>query len=180
VTDIENRWAWSRVEAMADRTLSPVDQRRMRGAMAIDPQLQRAVESAIALRRELRRLGRVPTPSTLRRRLLGITNDGRNPAPWIRFSATWAVGCAAAAVAVVAFVLLRTAPETRPPPEAAPSAAEAQAVEDFVIAMKYLQKSATIANAEVAAAVGGSLNDALSASRDEERERKRQPKKNGG
>ena len=178
MTDIENRWAWSRVEAMADRTLSPVEQRRMRGAMAIDPQLQRAVESAIALRRELRRLGRVPTPSTLRRRLLGITNDGRNPAPWIRFSARWAVGCAAAAVA--AFVLLRTAPESRPPPEVAPSAAEAQAVEDFVIAMKYLQKSATIANAEVAAAVGGSLNDALSASRDDERERKRQTRKNGG
>jgi hypothetical protein len=181
VTNLESQWAWSRVESMADRSLSADEQRRMRDAMAVDRELNRAVQDAIALRRELKGLARVPKSTALRRRLLDIANDGQRPASWIRLSATWATGfAAAAALAVAAFVLLRTAPQDAAPPEVAQTKTPDEAIEDFVIAMTYLQKSATIANAEVTAAVGGSLHEALSASRDTEREQRRQLRKNGG
>jgi hypothetical protein len=177
VTDLETQWAWSRVEAMADRSLRGAERRRMRDAMAADPKLERAVVSATALRRELERLAHIPTPTTLRRRLLGIAGDRQHTAPWIRLTATWAVAFAGAA-AVAAFVLLRAAPEQTPSPEVARAKTQAEAVEDFAIAMSYLQKSATIANAEVTTAVGGSLHDALS--READHEQKRARRKNGG
>jgi hypothetical protein len=181
VTDIENQWAWNRVEAMADHGLSPDEHGRMRDAMAVDPELDRAVQSAVALRHELRRLAHLPAPTALGRRLLAIPSGVPSPTAWLRLAATSAAGFAAAAAVAVAFFLwLRTEPGNGPPPEVARASTEAQAVEDFVIAMTYLQKSATIANAEMTAAVGGSLNDALSASRDKGREQKRPLRKNGG
>jgi len=178
VTDLEAQWAWSRVEAMADGGLSRNERRRMLAAMAADPELARAVQAATALRRELTRLAHVATPPGLRRRLLGIPGDARRTAPWIRPAAAWAVGLAGVATVVAALALLHARPEQEPLPEVARTKEQAEAIEDFTLAMKYLQKSAALASAEVTTAVGGSLHDALN--REANHEQKRERRKNGG
>ncbi len=75
-------------------------------------------------------------------------------------------------------MLLRATPEKGPPPEVVRAKTQAEAVQDFEVAMKYLQKSATIASTEVTTAVGGSLHDALN--REAEHDQKRARRKNGG
>jgi len=168
---------------MADGTLTRDERRRLRNAMAADPQLRRAVDDAVALRRELGHLARVPVPHALSRRLLGIANGlPHGPAQRVP-SVAWSVGLAAAAavaVAGVAFMLLRPAPEPQRKPVAARSDDRDEAVQQFEIAMAYLRRSATIASTEVTTAVGGGLRDALSASREKSRDQKQERRKNGG
>src|SRR5690606_20267355 len=80
VTEIDVRWAWSRVEAAADGSLSRADMRRMRRAIEGDPGLEAAVERAMRLRAALRTLGREPVPASLTGRLLEIRRPGRDRA----------------------------------------------------------------------------------------------------
>lgn len=174
VTHLESQWAWSRIEAMADGTLTAAEQQRMRKAMATDRQLCRAVEDAMSLRDELARLKRAPVPAALGRRLFSIPS-GRPQAP-VGFLPA-AVGLAAVAALVVG---LATLLQRTPAPAPAPAAqAQAEAVEDFAVAMTYLRRSAVLTSAELSTAVGDGLRDVLAVSREAARKEKREPK-NGG
>jgi hypothetical protein len=183
VSDIDNQWAWSQVEAMADRSLDAASARRMRAAMAKDGELRKAVERAATLRYELARLGRLPVPSGQRRRLLSIASRTGAASPVGR--AVWrTLPIAVATVAVGAIglsaLLHRLAPPA-PPAPTAPTAPTAQdrAVSEFETAMTYLHRSAVVAASEVSTAVGGGLRDAVAVSRDAIHQKKHEPK-NGG
>ncbi len=182
MTKVEDRWKWSRVEAMADGTLTRDERRRMRNAMGADPRLRLAVDNAVALRRELGRLAGVPVPRSLQGRLLGVANGLREGTVRPASRSLWRAGlaAAAAAVAAVAFVVLRPASAPAPAPVAGRVESRDEAVEQFGIAMAYLRRSATIASTETAAAVVGGLHDALSASRETNREARQEHRKNGG
>lgn len=176
MSDLDNHWAWTQVEAMADRSLDAASARRMRAAMARDPALREAVARAGALRSELACLRHVPVPSGQRRRLLSIARGTRaSRAPALRraapIAAAMAAGMAAAAAIGLSGLLHRPSPPAPTP--------QAQAVSDFQTAMAYLQRSAAIAGDEVTTAVGGGLRDALAVSRDAVQQKKQQPK-NGG
>jgi hypothetical protein len=173
VNDLDNQWAWSQVEAMADRSLDAASARRMRAAMAKDAELRKAVEGAAALRYELARLARVPVPPAQRRRLLSIAN-GTRVSPVGR--TLWRTVPIAAATAAAAAIGLSTLLHRPSPP--VPSA-QARAVSDFETAMTYLHRSAVVAATEVTTAVGGGMRDALAVSRDAMQQKKQEPK-NGG
>ncbi len=104
------------------------------------------------LRRELRRLGQVPVPAGLLRRLLTIPSD-RQPA-W-----RWLLAPAVpAAVAAIAIVLV-----TRQPlPEEDPGVA---ALQEFRVAMSYVQRGATVTNEELSNAIRTGLYEAYGISR---------------
>lgn len=174
MTHLESQWAWSRIEAMADDTLTAAERRRMRKAMAADRQLNRAVEDAMSLRGELAHLNRAQVPVALRRRLLSIPGD-RPQAPAGFLPVAVAIA-AVVAVLVGLAVLLQRAPA---PAAAAQTQAKAEAVEDFAVAMTYLRRSAVITSAEVSTAVGDGLRDAMAVSREAARKEKRELK-NGG
>ncbi len=147
-TDLSNAWAWSRVEAMADRSLRGVERKRMQQAMAEDPQLCTAVERARLLKRELRHLKQATVPQGLRRRLLDIS--ARRSRTWLWIGAP---AMTAAIALLVAIPLIRTP---------APLVDErAVALQEFTVAMNYVQKTAALAGAEVTGVVGDGLNDAL-------------------
>ena len=176
MTHLESQWAWSRIEAMADDTLTAAERRRMRKAMAADRQLNRAVEDAMSLRGELAHLNRAQVPVALRRRLLSIPGD-RPQAPAGFLPVAVAIA-AVVAVLVGLAVLLQRAPAPAPA-AAAQAQAKAEAVEDFAVAMTYLRRSAVITSAEVSTAVGDGLRDAMAVSREAARKEKRELK-NGG
>ena len=165
MTDIEKHWALSRVEAMADRSLTAKERRRMRAAMALDPQLRAAVEQAERLRHELRGLADVGVPRSLHGRLLAIAVDPRLHAlrrvP--RWAPAFAAGAGAMVVAALATMVLQR-PEPPPPDE------QLAALREFEASMVYLQRSAEIARNEVTAAVGDGLRDALRTSREKMRD----------
>jgi len=164
--DLNNAWAWSRVEAMVDGNLSTVERKRMRRAMAEDQELQAAVEHARLVHDELRRLKPAIVPRGLSRRLLGIV-DRRSPT-WLWVAAP---AMAAAIALLVAVPLLRTP---------APIVDErAVALQEFTVAMNYVQKTAALAGVEVTGVVGDGLNDALVITRDSMVERLSQDD-NGG
>lgn len=153
MTELDTRWAWTQVEAMAEGSLSRQDERRMRAALGQDRELRAAVERARGLRRELRRLGRAPVPRSLYGRLLGIAGPraaGRRPtiAVW-----SW-TSAAAAASAVAAALVLMTQPEPADDPRTA-------ALRDFELAMAYLHKSYEIAGEQVKRAMERELREAL-------------------
>lgn len=150
--DMNMQWAQRQVEAMADGSLSDGDEARMRQAMERDPALRTAVERAGELREELGRLQPVPVPRELRRRLLGI--PARPPRGW-----QWLAGSviAAAAAGVFAVLIIRPAP-----PQVDPSVA---AMQEFLIAMSYLQKTAAYTNQEIREAVGFGLREVVDVSR---------------
>lgn len=176
MSDLENQWAWSQVEAMADASLAAGDERRMRAAMAGDPELRKAVGRAVSLRRELARLGRAAPPRGLARRLLRLPADGVAPRSERRSPPVLAFGiAAAAAVAVAAGVVVLLASPQR---AAGPTESHA-AVENFRVAMTYLQHSTAFAGTEVSAALGDGLRDALAISGRAAHEKKQQ-RKNGG
>ena len=151
-SDLEMQWARRQVEAMADGTLRNGDKARMSEAMRRDPALRAAVERAGALRDELGRLQPAPVPPGLLRRLLGI------PAPRAR-AWRWLAGSVAAAAAAGAFAVLLIRPAA---PPVDPSVV---AMQEFVIAMSYLQKTATYTNQEIREAVGFGLLEVVDVSR---------------
>jgi hypothetical protein len=172
VSGLDQQWAWSQVEAMADGTLPASDEARMRAALRADARLREAVERATAIRGGLRRLGRSPVPPSLWRRLLRVPRAAARPKPRRAAGVVAAagLGLAAAAIAAVAIFL---EPVQTPPPAAAD--ARAAAVADFAIAMTYLQRSATLANSEMGAAVRSGLRDALAVGRGATRNEQPEP-----
>jgi anti-sigma factor RsiW len=152
--DLSNEWARAHVEACADGSLSKDSRARMDAALAADPALRAAAERAVAVRCALRESGAAPLPAGLRARLLAI--PGRSQPAW----RSWAVAAAAVAVAVVA-VALWVRPTVAPSPDP-----RVVAVQEFELAMRYVQKSARITRDEVTSAVGTGLRDAFAASRE--------------
>ena len=153
---LENQWAWSQVEAMADRSLSADDRQRMRAEMERDPSLRDAVERASALRRRLRGLSDEPVPLKVPLGLLRIPREASLDG-WSG-RGLWAT---AAATAVMLAVVLRVLWPESPPPDQ-----RIAAVQDFEVAMTYLQRSAALTRREVAEAVGSGLQEALSVGRE--------------
>jgi anti-sigma factor RsiW len=157
MTELDQTWAESQIEAMADGTLAPDAERRMLAAMARDPRLAASVERARVLRRELRRLPAVSVPPRLVWRLWRIPATERK-----LMNGLWMPIAFVAAAASVALTLNVFFGVQRP---SADDAARAAAVEDFTIVMAYLQKSAVLATNEVNQAVGSGVRDALAVSR---------------
>lgn len=156
---LNGQWAWTQVEAMADRSLTGAEQERMRAAMRGDPELRAAVERARALRRELRKLDRAPLPAGLLRRLWRIPKDSR--AAWPMRSPLWvAASIAVVAIAVTVALSLTLRPTPSPLDEQ-----RLAAVRDFETAMTYLQWTAQIASLETNQAVTYGIQEALATSR---------------
>jgi anti-sigma factor RsiW len=152
--DLSEEWARTQLEAWVDGSLTGDNRERMAAALAADPRLRAAAERALAVRRALRASPPAPSPAALRRRLLAIPGRSGWPAFALPTAATAALAVVAAAI------WLRPAP---PPPAADQRVV---AVQEFELAMHYLQKSARMTQGEVTSAVGASLRDALAASRE--------------
>lgn len=148
--ELEAEWARARIEAMADGSLEGADARRMRAAMASDAELAAAVETARRLRAELRTLGREPLPDGLTQRLLAIPSHAGSRLRW------HLPGAAAAAGVVVALTSLLVLEQASRPPSPRDAA-----IEDFRIAMTYLQHSAAVTGEDVAREVSNGLRNAL-------------------
>jgi hypothetical protein len=160
MTNIDVLWTSSRVEGMADGSLPPAEARRMRAAMRRDPALRAAVERAIALRRDLRRLDAAAVPRGLRRSLLAIAAE-RNAPPARYARPAWAAGAIAAIVAgTAALLVVQNARES-----AAVAREQAAALEQVELAMTYLQRSSEKAGAHVRDAMRTSLLAAVETSR---------------
>ena len=156
-SDTSNDWAWSQIEAMADGSLSADDQQRMRRAIGNDAQLERAVERAKAVRQALRRLPPAPIPRGLSWRLLGI-NAGSSR-QWLWFGTP----ALATTIAILVAVMLIG-------PDPVPIDPRAAALEDFRVAMHYLQRTAVFTSNEVTGTVGDGLREAVTTSRDARRD----------
>jgi len=109
-------------------------------------------EDTRRLRRELRRLGHAPVPAGLLRRLLAIPS-GREPG-W-----RWLLAPAVPAAVVAAAVVLVA---RQPLPEEDPSVA---ALQEFRVAMSYVQRGATVTNEEISNAIQTGLREAYGISR---------------
>lgn len=156
MTDLDRAWARTQVEAMADGTLSPESERRMRALVNCDPELRAQVERAKVLRRELRALRDIAVPAGLGKRLWRIP-AGHRARPTL-----WLPSLALASLAAVAVVAGLFRAGSGPTPE---ELAQTEAVEDFTIVVAYLQKSALMARNEVNEAVGSTMLDVLAMSR---------------
>jgi len=157
VTELDRTWAESQIEAMADGSLSDDARRRMQAMMDRDPALAASVERAAALMQQLKGLKtRAPVPRGLGLRLWNMPAAEAKS----RRSMLWMpAGVLATAVMVTlgASLLLQA-----PAPDQAERVA---AVQDFTIAMAYLQKSTLMAQNQVNEAVGSSVLSALAVSR---------------
>ena len=157
MTELDRMWARSQVEAMAEGTLAPEAEERMRAAMARDASIAAEVAAARTLRRDLAALKSVSVPRGLWWRLWRIPSAERRPSNTIWMPAGALV---TALVVVIGANLYFGGSEPT-----LDQAAQQEAVEDFVIAMAYLQKSALMARNEVNEAVGSSVLSALAVSR---------------
>jgi hypothetical protein len=156
MTDLNDEWARTQLEAWADGSLEGESRARMAAAIAADPQLKAAAERAVAVQRALRALPQQRMPAGLRRRLLAIpAGSARN-----RPSFPWPAMISAAAAVAVVGVAVWLRPEPPVPPDE-----RAAAIQELEVAMRYLQKSARITQGQVTSAVGGGLRDAFAATR---------------
>jgi hypothetical protein len=157
MTELDRTWARTQIEAMADGSLTPEAEKRMRVLMNIDPGIRADVEAATALRQSLLRQRERRVPRGLFWRLWRIPGANRP-----RHRNFWIPAVALASVAAVAIGLGIYVTPRGPTPE---ELAQQQAVEDFAIVVAYLQKSTLMASNEVNEAVGYGVRDALVASR---------------
>jgi hypothetical protein len=152
--DLNSTWAWTQIEAWVDGSLTRESRERMAHALRADARLKAAVDRAAAVRAALRDGEVAQMPAGLRRRLLVIPAAAQRPLrPFV-------LTAAAAAVTAVAVGVWLARPA--PPPEID----AAVALQEFKLAMRYVQKSARIAEDEVAGAVGTGLRQAFDTSRE--------------
>ena len=151
-TDLNKEWAWSQIEAMADDSLDGIDLRRMQAVMTDDDRLLAAVERARAMHLGLRQVAQAPIPPGMLWRLLGIAKVRSRRGFWI-------AAPVATAMAAVMVALFTTSPQTPPLDE------QNVAVQEFTVAMAYLQRSLEFTNEEVTNVVSQGLRDAISVSR---------------
>jgi hypothetical protein len=96
MTELDRTWAKTQIEAMADGSLAPEAEKRMRTLMNIDPGIRAEVDAATALRQSLGRLRRRPVPRGLFWRLWRIPGARR------RHHHFWIPAVALASVAALA------------------------------------------------------------------------------
>ena len=156
MTELDHRWATLQIEALADGSLSPDAERRMRDLVRANPDLARQLEEAVALRKRLRRLSRAPVPRGLAWRLWNIPSAGR------RRSGFWLPATALAGVASLALALGLLLYGQGPTEE---ELAREAAAQDFALVVAYLQKSVAVARDEVNKTVGSEMVNALEKSR---------------
>lgn len=154
MTELDRTWAKTQIEAMADGSLGPEAERRMRALINCDPELRDDLERAQALMKDLRSLADVPVPAGLRRRLASIPRAQR---PRYFVPAT-----AFATLAVAALGISLYFGSFGPSDE---ELAREAALQDFAITIAYLQKSALMASNEVNTAVGSGVLGVLEMSR---------------
>jgi hypothetical protein len=152
MTELDHRWATLQIEALADGSLSPDAERRMRDLIHANPDLARQLERAVALRRELRHLSRTAVPRGLFRRLWSIPSAGR------RRSGFWIPAMAVAGIASLALALGLLIYNRGPSEE---QLAREAAAQDFATVVAYLQKSMEVARDEVSRTVGSEMVDAF-------------------
>lgn len=157
MTELDKTWAESQIEGMADGTLSPAAEERMRGAMNRHPALAKRVEQARALRRLLGNMDTAPVPRGLLWRLWRIPAEDR-----ARGFGLWAPAgvFATAVIAALGVNLYLGTPE----PEFS-EAEQVAAVQEFAIAMAYLQKGTLMASNSINDSLGSGVASALNASR---------------
>jgi anti-sigma factor RsiW len=149
-----SKWAWERIEALADDSLDAADRERMSEALRADPQLRAAVERARAVRGGLRDLRTSRVPAGMLGRLLAAPFPRRQRTSWLL------IGAPAVAAAVAIGIALYV---SRPPQ---PDEAQLAAMRDLAVAMRYLQRTAVITEEEVGGAVTAGLLDAFRAGQD--------------
>lgn len=157
MTELDNAWAESQIEAMADGSLSPQAERRMLAVMRLDEGVAARVKQARALQLALKQLKPAPVPKRLVWRLWRIPSRDRRTGGVVWMPVAFVA--AAASVALTLNIFFGISGPT------AEEQAQAAAVEDFTIVMAYLQKSALMATNEVNEAVGSGVLDALAVSR---------------
>jgi anti-sigma factor RsiW len=155
VTDLDKQWAKSQVEALVDGSLPPESERRMQAALRQEHRLRREVDAARALRRELKRLRKPPMPHGLVFRLLSIPVAER-PSQRRLLPVTGVAALAVIAIGAGVFPFVQESSEAR---------ARVAAVEDFQLAMVYLQKSTALAHNQVSEAVSLGILGAVETSR---------------
>ena len=156
--DLNDEWARTQLEAWADGSLTGESRVRMEAAIAADPLLAAAAERALAVQRALRESPAVAMPRGLRSRLLAI--PGQAPRARRSFFVPALVSAAAAAVVAVALWLRPEPPAPQIDPQVAAVAREVE------IAMRYLQKTASITQGHVSSAVGTGFGDAFTVTRE--------------
>lgn len=162
MTNIDVLWTSRRIEGMADGSLPPAEAQRMCAEMRRDPALRAAVERAIALRRNLRRLNDAAVPRGLRGRLLAIAAQPNALRPARLARRAWAAGAVAAiAAGTLALLAAQNARERA----AAMALEQAAALEQVELAMTYLKRSSQVAGAHVKDAMRASLVAAVETSR---------------
>jgi len=159
--DLKNEWARLQIEAYVDGSLDAEDRDRMQAAMAGNAQLRESVERARAVHGQLRTLAGQGAPRALLWRLLAIPRSAPRPAAGPSWAWVAAPVMAAALVAVVAIRFGGPAAPVAPAPD--PRAA---AVQEFALAMAYLQRSAEVTQRNVNGAVVFGFNEALTVGRD--------------
>jgi anti-sigma factor RsiW len=151
--------AWRQIEAAAAGDLEQDERQRFEQAMREDPALNAAFERARGLRLAIGRVRSGPVPRRLLWRLLaipGIRIDYRGSrSTWRRFALP---AVTAAATLIVALIALRPLSPERD--------SEEVAIQEFLIAMTYLQRSTAIAHSKVQGQVGSGFLEAMTASRD--------------
>lgn len=152
MTELDHRWATLQIEALADGSLSPEAERRMRDLIRANPELARQLEKAVELQGNLRRLSRAPVPRGLAWRLLSIPSSGR------RRSGFWIPATAVAGLASLAVALGLLFYGQQPTEE---ELARQAAAQDLAIVVEYLQKSVRVARDEVSKTVGSEMVSAL-------------------
>jgi hypothetical protein len=157
---LENEWAWSQIEVYVDDGLDDVDAARMRTALAEDRRLADALERARRVRAVLRALPTSAPRLGMLWRLLGIPRGA--DMPWL-----WATAPVAAGALAVGVALWVTAPSSSALDE------RAIAIQEFRIAMTYLNRTAEVTRNEVGDALVYGFGEALTVGRgvlDEESE----------
>ena len=152
--DLNGEWAQSQLEAWADGSLTGANLERMNAALQGDARLRAAAVRAVAVRRALRDPSGAPLSAGLRLRLLAI--PGKPFRSW-----HLALPAAASALAIIGVAFLLWPAASPPPPDP-----RVVAIQEFDLAMHYLQKSARMTESGVTIAVGTGLREALTTSRE--------------
>ncbi len=158
-TTLETEWARSQVEAMADRSLTGADLARMERLLEADPSLRAELTEAEDVLSSLR-AARLPAPPRgLLWRLWSQAPAAAGPKTgraglWSGVPAMSAGVFATAAIVFLFGTLVQRMPDPR----------QQAAIQDFAVAMNYLQRTAILARDEVGQQVGQGLATALSVS----------------
>jgi len=146
-TETTKRWVRDNLERAADGDLDGAERRRLRQALAQEPELAEELRRAEALRAALRRLRPPGVPRGLLRRLWRIpAGDGGSLRLPLALTST-----AAAAVVAVTLALMTAGPSPQ-------KQQRERALQEFKLAMGYVRAGAREAQREVDSAVSRGID----------------------